>query len=65
MIKIVSNDQMRAMDAKTIYELGVPGLVLMENAGRQTYEFILNFMTEIDLSGRIDIFIHQKVAKVF
>ena len=56
MIKIVSNDQMRAMDAKTINELGVPGLVLMENAGRQTYEFILNFMTEIDLSGRIDIY---------
>jgi NAD(P)H-hydrate epimerase len=56
MIKIVSNDQMRAMDAKTIYELGVPGLVLMENAGRQTYEYILDFMTEIDLSGRIDIY---------
>jgi NAD(P)H-hydrate epimerase len=56
MIKIVSNDQMRAMDAKTIDELGVPGMVLMENAGRQTYEYILDFITEIDITGRIDIY---------
>lgn len=56
MIKIVSNDQMRAMDKKTIEELGVPGIVLMENAGRQTYEYILEFTTEIGLEGRIDIY---------
>jgi len=56
MIKIVSNDQMKAMDNKTIDELGVPGMVLMENAGRQTYEYILDFITEIDLTGRIDIY---------
>jgi NAD(P)H-hydrate epimerase len=56
MIKIVSNDQMRAMDSKTIDILGVPGMVLMENAGRQTYEYILEFISEIGISGRIDIY---------
>jgi len=56
MIKIVSNDQMRAMDTKTIEKLGVPGMVLMENAGRQTYEYILEFLTETGSTGRIDIY---------
>ena len=56
MIKIVSIDQMRAMDAKTIDTLGVPGMVLMENAGRQTYEYILEFISEIGATGRIDVY---------
>jgi len=56
MIKIVSNDQMRAMDTTTIEMLGVPGMVLMENAGRQTYEYILEFISEIGITGRIDVY---------
>jgi NAD(P)H-hydrate epimerase len=56
MIKIVSNEQMRAMDAQTIDTLGVPGMVLMENAGRQTYEYIIEFIAELNLTGRIDIY---------
>jgi len=56
MIKIVSNDQMRKMDAQTIDKLGVPGIILMENAGRQTYEYILEFIAELNLAGRIDIY---------
>jgi NAD(P)H-hydrate epimerase len=56
MIKIVSNDQMRAMDRKTIEELGVPGIVLMENAGRQTYEYILEYFDKTGLTGQIDIY---------
>ena len=56
MIKIVSNEQMRKMDAQTIEKLGVPGIILMENAGRQTYEYILEFMAELNLAGRIDIY---------
>jgi NAD(P)H-hydrate epimerase len=56
MIKIVSNHQMQTMDSQTINELGVPGLVLMENAGRQTYEYILEFISEINISGRVDIY---------
>jgi NAD(P)H-hydrate epimerase len=56
MIKIVSNEQMRAMDTQTIDNLGVPGMILMENAGRQTYEYILEFISEIGITGRIDIY---------
>jgi len=56
MIKIVSNEQMRLMDTHTIESLGVPGIVLMENAGRQSYEFILEFMSELNINGRIDIY---------
>jgi NAD(P)H-hydrate epimerase len=56
MIKIVSNEQMRAMDVKTIDTLGVPGMVLMENAGRQTYEYIIEFIAELKVAGRIDIY---------
>lgn len=33
MLKIVTSAQMREMDRKTIEELGIPGVVLMENAG--------------------------------
>jgi NAD(P)H-hydrate epimerase len=56
MIKIVSNDQMRAMDDFTIQSMGVPGLILMENAGRHTYECIGDFLAENDLKGRIDVY---------
>jgi NAD(P)H-hydrate epimerase len=56
MIKIVSNEQMRSMDAQTINALGVPGIVLMENAGRQTYEYIIEFMSELNIKDRIDVY---------
>jgi NAD(P)H-hydrate epimerase len=56
MIKIVSNEQMRAMDTQTINALGVPGIVLMENAGRQTYEYIIEFISDLNIKGRIDIY---------
>ena len=56
MIKIVSNDQMREMDQKTINDLGVPGLILMENAGRQTFDYIHEFIIERNLVGPIDVY---------
>ncbi len=37
MIKVVTSQEMREMDRYTIEELGVPGVVLMENAGRGTF----------------------------
>ncbi len=40
MLKIVRSDQMREMDRFTIEELGVPGVVLMENAGVGSYRII-------------------------
>jgi len=56
MIKIVSNEQMRRMDEYTINSLGVPGLILMENAGRETYEYICDYLSENNISGMIDIY---------
>ena len=56
MIKIVSNEQMREMDNQTIQSLGVPGLILMENAGRETFEYICDFLADTNLTGRIDIY---------
>lgn len=37
-MKLVSAEQMRNLDSTTIDELGVPGIVLMENAGTGTIE---------------------------
>jgi NAD(P)H-hydrate epimerase len=56
MIKIVSNSQMQAMDAYTIQELGVPGIILMENAGRQTFEYIHSYLEEHNIAGQIHIY---------
>lgn len=38
---IVTAEQMRALDAATIDEIGLPGAVLMENAGRRVADVIL------------------------
>ena len=40
MLKILTADQMREIDRLTIEERGVPGLVLMENAGLRVCEFL-------------------------
>ena len=40
-MKIVTAEQMRAIDARAIEEYGVPGVVLMENAGRQVEQAIV------------------------
>lgn len=40
MIKIVTSSEMREMDRHTIQDLGVPGVVLMENAGVGTFRVI-------------------------
>lgn len=46
MIKVVSNEQMRGLDRQTIDDLGMPGIVLMENAGYKTYLAIQNKCVE-------------------
>ena len=38
-MKILTAAQMREVDRKTI-ELGIPGLILMENAGNRVVEFL-------------------------
>ncbi|GAH47462.1 unnamed protein product, partial [marine sediment metagenome] len=37
---VMSRDEVRAFDSWAINELGVPGVVLMENAGRSCAELI-------------------------
>ncbi len=47
MIKIVSAHEMRQMDQHTIHTLGIPGVVLMENAGRGVYLVIEKILEEL------------------
>ncbi len=46
---IVTAAEMRAIDAATIEEIGIPGAVLMENAGRAVAEDVID-----ELRGRVD-----------
>lgn len=41
MIPVVSADRMQELDRVTIHEIGIPGAVLMESAGRATFEAIM------------------------
>src|SRR3989304_6069917 len=44
---ILSRDEVRAFDAWAIQSLGLPGLVLMENAGRSCAEMIRQKLTGV------------------
>jgi hydroxyethylthiazole kinase-like uncharacterized protein yjeF len=44
---LMSRDEVRAFDAWAICELGVPGIVLMENAGRSCAQFIIETLSKI------------------
>src|SRR5512144_813915 len=39
-MKLVTASQMRELDRRAIRDLGIPSLVLMENAGRTTYQIL-------------------------
>ena len=39
-MKLVTASQMRELDRRAIQDLGIPSLVLMENAGRTTYQIL-------------------------
>ena len=49
MIKLVTSAEMREMDRHTIEDLGIPGIVLMENAGIQ---IVLNLIQVFSLFFR-------------
>ncbi len=44
---LMSRDEVRAFDAKAINELGIPGIVLMENAGRSCAQFIIEKLSKV------------------
>ncbi|MEW6455764.1 MAG: NAD(P)H-hydrate dehydratase [Acidobacteriota bacterium] len=46
-MKILNSEQMREIDRKAIEEIGIPGVVLMENAGRNTYHEIVKRIPHI------------------
>lgn len=49
-VKPVSIDEMQELDRKTIEEMGVPSIVLMENAGRRVSEVVVDMLGS--LSGK-------------
>jgi hydroxyethylthiazole kinase-like uncharacterized protein yjeF len=52
-MKLVTAAEMRELDRRTIEEVGVPSLVLMENAGRSTYQVLRREFP--DLAGPVVI----------
>lgn len=52
-MKLVTAQEMRELDRRTIEEVGVPSLVLMENAGRSTYQVLRREFP--DLGGPVGI----------
>jgi len=43
-VYLVTADEMRALDAVAIQEYGIPGAVLMENAGRSTFHILREYL---------------------
>ena len=52
-MKLVTTEQMRSLDRAAIDDYGIPGVVLMENAGRSVAEAAARML---DFSGRVVIF---------
>lgn len=45
---LVTAEEMREIDRLTIEDAGIPGLVLMENAGRRTAEVVMDVLEELE-----------------
>lgn len=45
-MKLVTTSQMQELDRRTIEDCGIPGIVMMENAGRGAAELLLRFFPE-------------------
>ncbi|MFP3867337.1 MAG: NAD(P)H-hydrate dehydratase [Desulfobacteraceae bacterium] len=52
-MKLLTADQMRQLDRQAIEEIGIPSIVLMENAGRTTYQILRREFPE--LSGPVAV----------
>jgi NAD(P)H-hydrate epimerase len=55
MIKVVTAEQMRRIDQHTIEKIGIPGMVLMENAAKATFHIIEKILTN-GSSSRVAVF---------
>ena len=47
-MKVVNSEQMRSLDQKAIKGVGIPGVILMENAGKGVVENMLSFWSQLD-----------------
>ena len=54
-MKWVTREEMRAIDRRAIEEFGVPGVVLMENAGRGCAEVVLDVLDQVE-GDRVAVF---------
>jgi hydroxyethylthiazole kinase-like uncharacterized protein yjeF len=52
-MKLVTASEMRELDRRAIEEVGIPSLVLMENAGRSTYQILRREFP--DLAGEVGV----------
>src|SRR3989339_518680 len=52
-MKLVTASEMRELDRRAIQDLGIPSLVLMENAGRTTYQILRREFP--DLAGPVAV----------
>lgn len=54
-MRYVTRDEMREMDRRAIDDFGIPGIVLMENAGRKTAEVVLGMLSHPE-RGVVSVF---------
>src|SRR5688500_19442744 len=59
LMRILTAAQMREADRFTIEEIGIPSLVLMENAGRQVVAAMGSGYVE-QLAGRVGVLCHRR-----
>ena len=55
MLPVVTAEQMRTIDQWAIEEIGIPGIVLMENAGKAIVKRLQNILPDI-ASKKVIIF---------
>ncbi len=56
----LSREEVRALDRRAIEEFGVPGVVLMENAGRGTAELLIS----LGIRGKVVAIEEKGVARL-